>query len=29
MPMISIDNVSKWYGPFQVLTDCSTKVERG
>ena len=29
MPMISIDRVSKWYGQFQVLTDCSTKVERG
>jgi glutamate/aspartate transport system ATP-binding protein len=29
MPMISLDNVSKWYGQFQVLTDCSTKVERG
>ena len=29
MPMISIDRVSKWYGQFQVLTGCSTKVERG
>ena len=29
MPMICIDRVSKWYGQFQVLTDCSTKVERG
>src|SRR6516164_4052401 len=29
MPMISIDNVSKWYGQFQVLTDCTTKVEKG
>ncbi|OFZ86551.1 MAG: amino acid ABC transporter ATP-binding protein [Betaproteobacteria bacterium RBG_16_64_18] len=27
--MISIDRVSKWYGRFQVLNDCSTKVERG
>jgi glutamate/aspartate transport system ATP-binding protein len=27
--MISIDNVSKWYGQFQVLTGCSTKVEKG
>src|SRR5260221_2832193 len=27
--MISMDNVSKWYGQFQVLTDCSTKVEKG
>jgi len=29
MPMIDIKNVSKWYGPFQVLTDCTTKVEKG
>src|SRR5512132_2627579 len=29
MPMISIDNVSKWYGQFRVLTDCTTKVEKG
>ncbi len=28
-PMISLDNVSKWYGTFQVLTDCTTKVEKG
>ncbi len=27
--MISLDNVSKWYGTFKVLTDCSTKVEKG
>ncbi|RXZ43911.1 amino acid ABC transporter ATP-binding protein [Crenobacter cavernae] len=27
--MISIDNVSKWYGDFQVLTDCSTAVNKG
>src|SRR5690348_11166098 len=27
--MISIDNVSKWYGQFQVLTDCTTRVEKG
>ncbi|PJI47347.1 MAG: amino acid ABC transporter ATP-binding protein [Pseudomonas sp.] len=27
--MISIDNVSKWYGEFQVLTDCNTKVSKG
>src|SRR6266487_4618452 len=27
--MISMDNVSKWYGQFQVLTDCTTKVEKG
>src|SRR5436190_9231386 len=27
--MISMDNVSKWYGTFQVLTNCTTKVEKG
>jgi glutamate/aspartate transport system ATP-binding protein len=27
--MISMQNVSKWYGQFQVLTDCTTKVEKG
>jgi glutamate/aspartate transport system ATP-binding protein len=27
--MIDINNVSKWYGSFQVLTDCTTKVEKG
>jgi glutamate/aspartate transport system ATP-binding protein len=27
--MIVIDNVSKWYGPFQVLRDCTTRVARG
>jgi glutamate/aspartate transport system ATP-binding protein len=27
--MIAIDDVSKWYGAFQVLTDCTTKVEKG
>jgi glutamate/aspartate transport system ATP-binding protein len=27
--MIDISNVSKWYGSFQVLTDCTTKVEKG
>src|SRR4030095_8690436 len=27
--MISIKNVSKWYGTFQVLTDCSTEVSKG
>jgi len=27
--MISMENVSKWYGQFQVLTDCTTKVEKG
>ena len=29
MPMIEITDVSKWYGSFQVLTDCTTKVEKG
>ncbi|HEY1329050.1 MAG TPA: amino acid ABC transporter ATP-binding protein [Casimicrobiaceae bacterium] len=27
--MIDINNVSKWYGTFQVLTDCSTAVNKG
>jgi glutamate/aspartate transport system ATP-binding protein len=27
--MIEITNVSKWYGSFHVLTDCSTRVEKG
>jgi glutamate/aspartate transport system ATP-binding protein len=27
--MIEIDNVSKWYGPVQVLRDCTTRVARG
>jgi len=27
--MIKIDNVSKWYGTFQVLTDCTTEVKVG
>ena len=27
--MIDIENVSKWYGEFQVLRDCSTQVARG
>jgi len=27
--MISLKNVSKWYGGFQVLTDCSTEVSKG
>jgi len=27
--MISLKNVSKWYGGFQVLTDCSTEVKKG
>ncbi|WP_065307116.1 amino acid ABC transporter ATP-binding protein [Janthinobacterium psychrotolerans] len=27
--MIELKNVSKWYGQFQVLTDCSTDVSKG
>jgi glutamate/aspartate transport system ATP-binding protein len=27
--MIEIKNVSKWYGEFQVLTDCSTTIHKG
>ena len=27
--MISMKNVSKWYGQFQVLTDCTTEVAKG
>ena len=27
--MIEIKNISKWYGAFKVLTDCTTKVEKG
>jgi glutamate/aspartate transport system ATP-binding protein len=27
--MIELKNVSKWYGSFQVLTDCSTLVKKG
>src|SRR5262245_52298095 len=27
--MIEINNVSKWYGTFQVLTDCTTQVQKG
>jgi len=29
MPMIEMNNVSKWYGRFQVLAECSTQVEKG
>jgi glutamate/aspartate transport system ATP-binding protein len=29
MSMIEFKNVSKWYGAFQVLKDCTTKVEKG
>ena len=27
--MIDIKDVSKWYGSFQVLTDCTTRIEKG
>ena len=27
--MIELNNVSKWYGQFQVLTDCTTNVAKG
>ena len=30
MPMITLDNVSKWYSPtFQVLKNCTTSVDKG
>src|SRR3954453_20564218 len=29
MAMIEVKNVSKWYGTFQVLTYCTTSVEKG
>ena len=29
MPMIEFNNISKWYGSFQVLKDCTTQVEKG
>ena len=29
MAMIEIKNVSKWYGGFQVLSDCSTHIDKG
>lgn len=29
MSMIQINNISKWYGQFQVLTDCTTQVKKG
>jgi glutamate/aspartate transport system ATP-binding protein len=28
-PMIDLREVSKWYGPFQVLRDCTTRVAKG
>src|SRR6187455_460612 len=27
--MIDIKNASKWYGSFQVLTDCTTSIQKG
>ncbi|HEY0488881.1 MAG TPA: amino acid ABC transporter ATP-binding protein, partial [Telluria sp.] len=27
--MIELNNVSKWYGKFQVLADCTTHVAKG
>jgi glutamate/aspartate transport system ATP-binding protein len=27
--MIELQNISKWYGQFQVLTDCSTTIKKG
>ena len=27
--MIELNNVSKWYGDFQVLTNCTTKIAKG
>ena len=27
--MIEIRNVSKWYGPVQVLNNCSVKIAKG
>jgi len=27
--MIEIQSVSKWYGSFQVLTDCTTQIQKG
>ena len=29
MAMIEFRNVSKWYGSFQVLTDCTTRIDKG
>jgi glutamate/aspartate transport system ATP-binding protein len=29
MAMIQVNDVSKWYGSFQVLTNCSTQVAKG
>ena len=27
--MIEINNVSKWYGPVQVLENCSVRIDKG
>mgnify|MGYP003614479919 FL=1 len=27
--MIQVKNVSKWYGPVQVLNDCSVNIDKG
>jgi ABC-type polar amino acid transport system, ATPase component len=27
--MIDLQNVSKWYKDFQVLTDCTTQIKQG
>ena len=29
MAMIEMKGVSKWYGTFQVLTNCTTNVDKG
>jgi glutamate/aspartate transport system ATP-binding protein len=29
MSMIQISDISKWYGPFQVLAQCTTRVDKG
>src|SRR5674476_831113 len=29
MAMIELNNVSKWYGSFQVRKNCSTRVDKG
>lgn len=29
MSLIQIQNISKWYGSFAVLTDCTTNIEQG
>ena len=29
MSMIQINNISKWYGQFQVLSDCTTQIKKG